>query len=130
MLHCSVYALIKSDFVYYNLMSQIETQYDMFLNSLKETIKNVDVNLMLKIMYLERKLPDVAPHVELEIKLKSGVNLAKKAREIRTKYGFQTSSLGEHGVFAVGQMSMDLVEMIAKDSEIEKISGVATPSSY
>jgi len=129
-MHCSVYILIKSDFVYCDSMSQIETQYDMFLNSLKETIKNVDVNLMLKIMYLERRLPDVAPHVELEIKLKSGVNRAKKEREIRTKYGFQTSSLGEHGVFAVGQMSMDLVEEIAKDSEIEKISGMATPSSY
>ena len=129
-MYCSVYILIKSDFVYCDSMSQIETQYDMFLNSLKETIKNVDVNLMLKIMYLERRLPDVAPHVELEIKLKSGVNRAKKEREIRTKYGFQTSSLGEHGVFAVGQMSMDLVEGIAKDSEIEKISGVATPSSY
>ena len=129
-MYCSVYILIKSDFVYCDSMSQIETQYDMFLNSLKEIIKNVDVNLMLKIMYLERRFPDVAPHVELEIKLKSGVNRAKKEREIRTKYGFQTSSLGEHGVFAVGQMSMDLVEGIAKDSEIEKISGVATPSSY
>lgn len=111
-------------------MSQVETQYDTFLMSLKETIKNVDVNLMLKIMYLERKLPSVAPKVELELKLKPGINTVKKEAYIRSKYGFQTSSLGEHGLFAVGQMNMSCVEEIANDSDIEKISGVATPASY
>ncbi len=111
-------------------MSQLETQYDMFLNSLKETVKNVDVYLMLKIMYLERKLPDVSPHVELEIKLKPGTNRVKKDTHIKSKYGFQTSSLGEQGLFAVGQMNMDLVTEIAKDTDIEEISGTATPASY
>ena len=111
-------------------MSQIETQYDMFLTSMKETVKNVDVNLMLKIMYLERRLPGVSPHVELEIKLKSGINRAKKEMEVRSRYGFQSSSLGEHDLFAVGQMNMDLVAEIAKDSDIVSISGVATPASY
>ncbi len=111
-------------------MSQVETQYDTFLMSLKETVKNVDVNLMLKIMYLERKLPSVAPHVELELKLKPEINRVKKEAYVRSKYGFQTSFLGEHGLFAVGQMNMDLVAEIANDSDIEKISGVATPASY
>lgn len=111
-------------------MSQVETQYDAFLMSLKETVKNVDVNLMLKIMYLERKLPNVAPHVELELKLKSGINKEKKEAHIRSKYGFQTSSLGEHGLFAVGQMNLTLIAELANDSDIEKISGVATPASY
>jgi hypothetical protein len=111
-------------------MSQVETQYDTFLMSLKETVKNVDVNLMLKIMYLERKLPSVSPHVELELKLKPGINRVKKEAYVRSKYGFQTSFLGEHDLFAVGQMNMDLVEEIANDSDIEKISGVATPASY
>ena len=111
-------------------MSQIETQYDMFLTSMKETVKNVDVNLMLKVMYLERKLPGVLPHVELELKLKPGINRVKKEAYIRSKYGFQTSSLGEHDLFAVGQMNMELVAEIAKDSDIEKISGIATPASY
>jgi len=129
-MHGNAYLLVKFFFSHHITMSQIETQYDMFLTSLSETIKNVDVNLMLKIMYLERILPDAAPHVELEIKLKSGINRAKKERDIRTKYGFQTSSMGEHGLFAVGQMSMDLVAELANDSDIEKISGMATPASY
>ena len=129
-MHCNAYRLVKSHFSYPMVMSQIETQYDMFLTSLSETVKNVDVNLMLKIMYLERKLPSVAPHVELELKLKPGINKVKKEAYVRSKYGFQTSSLGEHGLFAVGQMKMDLVAEIANDSDIEKISGVATPASY
>ena len=111
-------------------MSQIETQYDMFLTSMKETVKNVDVNLMLKIMYLERKLPGVSPHVEIEMKLKPGINQKKKEMDVRSKYGFQASSLGTHDLFAVGQMNMDLVTEIAKDSDIVSISGVATPASY
>ncbi len=40
-------------------MSQVEIQYDEFLSSIGQTIVNVDVNLMVKIMYLERRLPDV-----------------------------------------------------------------------
>jgi hypothetical protein len=111
-------------------MSQVETQYDTFLMSLKETVKNVDVNLMLKIMYLERKLSSVSPHVELELKLKPGINRVQKEAHVRSKYGFQTSSFGEHGLIAVGQMNMDLVAEIANDSDIEKISGMATPASY
>jgi len=111
-------------------MSQVETQYDTFLMSLKETVKNVDVNLMLKIMYLERKLPGVAPHVELELKLKPGINRVKKDAYVKSKYGFQTSFFGEHGLLAVGRMNMDLVSEIANDSDIEKISGMATPASY
>ena len=58
------------------------------------------------------------------------INKVKKEAHIRSKYGFQTSSLGEHGLFAVGQMNMVLVAEIANDSDIEKISGVATPASY
>ncbi|GKS67243.1 hypothetical protein YTPLAS73_07900 [Nitrosarchaeum sp.] len=111
-------------------MSQLETQHDMFLTTLKETIKNVDVYLMLKILYLERKLPDVSPHVEIEIKLKPGTNRVKKDTYIKSKYGFQTSFLSHHSLFAVGQMNMDLVAEIAKDTDIEEISGTATPASY
>ena len=111
-------------------MSQIEAKYDSFRNSLRETLRNVDIDLMLKIMYLERKLPDVPPHVELEIYLKPGVDLKNKENALKAKYGFPTTLLGSHGVLAVSQMSMDLVASIAQDSDIEKISGKATPASY
>ena len=111
-------------------MSQIEAHYDQFQSSLKQMVKNVDVNLMMKIMYLERKLPDAPPHVELEIYLKKGVDIKRKEDMIKAKYGFPTSMLGDHGVIAVGQMSMDMVSAISQDKDIESISGKATPDSY
>jgi len=37
-------------------MSQIEVQYDEFVSTIAQTLSNVDVNLLMKIMYLERKL--------------------------------------------------------------------------
>ena len=66
-------------------MSQAETQYDQFISSIGQTIPNVDVNLMVKIMYLERRLPDVAPRVELHIEYKSKVDPMKKQEEIRRR---------------------------------------------
>ncbi|MCA9811684.1 MAG: hypothetical protein KC483_02345 [Nitrosarchaeum sp.] len=111
-------------------MSQIEAHYDQFQSSLKQIVKNVDVDLMMKIMYLERKLPDAPPHVELEIYLKQGQNPKRKEEALKSKYGFPTSLLGDHGVIAVGQMSMDMIAEISQDADIEHISGKATPASY
>jgi len=89
-------------------MSQIEIQYDEFLYSIGQTIANVDVNLMMKIMYLERRLPDVAPRVELHIEYKSGVEPMKKQEKIRTKYGFQTQT-SINGLTVVGLIGIDLI---------------------
>jgi hypothetical protein len=110
-------------------MSQVEIQYDAFLYSISQTIVNVDVNLLVKIMYLERKLTDVAPKVELHIEYKSGANPINKEEKFRQKYGFQTQT-SIHGLTVVGQISIDLIEEISKDPDIDHISGTATPASY
>ena len=110
-------------------MSQIEMQYDEFLSSVEKTISNVDVNLLMKIMYLERRLTDVAPRVELHIEYKSSVDPMKKQEEMRTKYGFPTQT-SVHGLTAVGQMTINMIEDISKDKDVRFISGNATPASY
>jgi len=110
-------------------MSQVEAHYDNFQSLLQDMIKNVDVNLMLKIMYLERKLPDAPPRVDLDIEFKSGTNLKNKDNQLKAKYGFP-SSVGEHGISIIGKMNMSLVEAIASDPDVVKISGRATPASY
>lgn len=110
-------------------MSQAESQYDEFLSSISQTIPNSDVDLLVKIMYLERKLPDTSPKVELHMDYKMGVDLMKKQEMVRSKYGFPTQT-SSHGVTAVGRMNIDLIEEISKDSDIEHISGTATPASY
>ena len=110
-------------------MSQVEIQYDEFLYSIGQTIANVDVDLMVKIMYLERKLPDVAPRVELHIESKSGVEPMNKQEKIRAKYGFQTQT-SINGLTVVGLIGIDLIEEISKDQDIKHISGTANPASY
>ena len=110
-------------------MSQVEFQYDEFLSSISQTIPNADVNLLVKIMYLERRLPDTSPKVELHMEYKSGVDLMKKQEMVRAKYGFPTQT-SSHGLTAVGRMNIDLIEEISKDSDIEYIFGTATPASY
>ena len=110
-------------------MSQVEIQYDEFLSSIGQTIPNADVNLLVKIMYLERRLPDATPRVEMHMEYKSGVDPMKKQEKIRVKYGFPTQTR-LHGLTAVGQMNIALIEEISKDLDIEHISGTATPASY
>ena len=110
-------------------MSQIEMQYDEFLSSVGKTISNVDVNLLVKIMYLERRLTDVDPRVELHIEYKSSVDPMKKQEEMRAKYGFPTQT-SVHGLTAVGQMTINMIEDISKDKDVRFISGNATPASY
>ncbi len=110
-------------------MSQLEIQYDEFLSLISQTITNVDVNLLVKIMYLERRLPDVAPKVELHIQYKSDVDPKNKQEQFRARYGF-LSQLGIHELMVVGRISIDIIEDISKDPDIKHISGTATPASY
>lgn len=110
-------------------MSQVETEYDQFLANIGKSIRNTDVNLLVKVMYLERKLPDVAPKVDLHIEYNSGVNPQDKQEQIRAKYGFPTQT-SSHGVTAVGQINVNLIEEISKDQDVKHISGTATPASY
>ena len=90
-------------------MSQIEAQYNEFTNAITQAISNVDVDLLVKMMYLERKLPDAPPKVELTIDYNSGTNIQNKEGAIRAKYGFPMN-VGEHGITLVGQRSKQLVK--------------------
>lgn len=110
-------------------MSQIEAQYDGFLSTVSQTLSNADTNLLMKVMYLERKLSDVAPRVELYMEYKSNVDPTRKQEEMRAKYGFPTQT-SSHRLTVVGQMTVDIIENISKDPEVEHISGTATPASY
>ncbi len=110
-------------------MSQIENQYNEFTNAITQSFSNVDVDLLVKMMYLERKLPDAPPMVELTIDYNSGTNIENKQNAMRAKYGFPMN-VGEHGLTVVGQMKVPLVEELSKDRDVKFISGKATPASY
>jgi hypothetical protein len=107
----------------------IEAQYDQFIAILNQTMKNVDPNLLVKMMYLERKLPDVSPKVELTLEYKPNVDTERKKEIIRHRFGFPNQTT-DHGVHVVGQMNTDIVEKFSQDPDIEYITGITTPSSY
>ena len=92
-------------------------------------MNNVDSDLLVKIMYLERKLPDIAPKVELNIKYKSHVDTERKKEIIRSKLGFPNQTTN-HGVNVVGRMDTNMVEKFSQDPDVQYITGSATPSSY
>ena len=60
----------------------------------------MDVDLLIKMMYLERKLIDVPPKVELYLECASDVDPLRKQNMIRAKYGFPTQ-MSSHGLAAV-----------------------------
>ena len=73
-------------------MSNVETQYDEFLSSIGQKIPNADVNLLVKIMYLERKLTDVSPKVDLHIEYKPNIDSTKKTRTDSCKVWISNSN--------------------------------------
>jgi len=78
-------------------------------NAITQTLSNVDADLLIKMMYLKRKLPDAPPMVELLIEYNYGTNIQNKQEAIRAKYWFPLNA-GEHGLTLVGQMTVLLLK--------------------
>ena len=87
----------------------VEAQYDQFISIINQTIKNVDPDLLVRMMYLERKLPDTPPRVELNIQYKPNVDAERKKEVLRNKFGFPNQS-NDHGINVVGKMDTNIVE--------------------
>ena len=111
-------------------MSNVEASFDEYKANLVHMLYDkVDADLAIKIMYLERKLPDVEPKVELDIKVKNDL-IAKNLKDwFGDRLGYQVSCHKNH-ITAVGRASIEKLAKIASHSDIEWISGSATPASY
>lgn len=110
-------------------MSQVEAQYDHFVSELESTLPKVDVHLAMRLMYLERKFPEVDPHVDLHIKFKQGVDVERKEFQINAKFGLATSSRKDY-VHATGRLNLEGLTRLASHQDVEMISGTATAASY
>jgi hypothetical protein len=106
-----------------------ETIYDGFLSNVERALGKIDVELGLQIMLYERKMPDAYPMVELEIHYKNGVDTSDKVSYIRNKYGFLVAAHDKH-VLARGTMNIDMIQEIAQDPQVEKLTGSASVASY
>ncbi|MEO9309938.1 MAG: hypothetical protein ABI337_06550 [Nitrososphaera sp.] len=110
-------------------MSAIESSFEQYKKELSKLLGKVDVDLAIKIMYLERKLPDVEPRVELDLKIKNGSDMQRLAYELSSKFGFQSSIHGEH-IFLVGRATIDDVHRLSQNEAIEYVSGAVSAASY
>lgn len=111
-------------------MSTIEASFDDYKAQLTKMLYDkVDADLAIKIMYLERKLPDAEPKVELEVEAKNDIIASKLKDEIAMKFGYQTSSHKNY-ITAVGRTNIERLGKLAAHPDIEWITGTATPASY
>lgn len=114
-------------------MSKIESQYETFLSDLQKTADPVDVNFAMRLMYLERKMakslqPSIKPNVVLTIHYKPNVDREKKQLELRTKGGNLVELIADPSeLICSSYLNMDDVMQMASDSDIERISGKASP---
>lgn len=109
-------------------MSVIEASFDQYRKDLSEILKKIDVDLAMRIMYFERRLPDVEPHVELLVRVK-GANPSALAYKISSKFGFQTMVQGHHVVVA-GRATIDDIFNLSQHDAIEFITGNVSAASY
>jgi hypothetical protein len=107
-----------------------ETIYGDFLSNVEKALGKIDTELGLQVMLFERKMPDAYPMVELEIHYKDGVDTAVKVSYMRGRYGFLVAGHGKNEILARGNMSMDMLQEIAQDTQIEKLEGSASIASY
>ncbi len=111
-------------------MSEVEMSYDNYLVELSNKFHGkVDVNLALKIMYLERKFPDVEPRVDVDIKTRSGINNQKMAYLIQSKFGLSTAVHGAV-IFGSGRLDIENLVKLASHQDVESIHGTASAASY
>ena len=111
-------------------MSNVEASFDEYKAILVHLLNDkVDADLAMKIMYLERKLPDAEPKAELDIRAKSEAAAKSLKDLLGDKLGYQVMCHKNH-VTAIGRMSIERLAKIASNSDIEWISGSATPASF
>lgn len=111
-------------------MSNVETSFDEYKAILVHMLNDkVDADLAMKIMYLERKLPDAEPKAELDIRVGSEAAAKRLKDLLGDKLGYQVMCHKNH-VTAIGRMNIERLAGIASYSDIEWISGSATPASF
>lgn len=112
------------------MSSTVETIYDGFLSNVEKALGKIDIELGLQVMLFERKMPDAYPMVELQIHYKDGVDTSSKVSYVRDRYGFLVAGHDRNEILARGNMSIEMLQEIAQDPQIEKLDGSASVASY
>ena len=111
---------------------KLEGMYNTFMGDVSQLFPKTDSNLLLSVMALERKFPDMKPHVHLEIIFKQGTDVELPKYEITEKYHVQAAvhRWDKNILVVTGMMNVDTIAEIADHKTVEKISGTANAAFY
>lgn len=111
---------------------KLEGMYNTFMGDVSQLFPKTDSNLLLNVMALERKFPDMMPHVHLEIIFKQGTDVELPKYEITEKYHVQAAvhRWDKNILVVTGMMNVDTIAEIADHKTVEKISGTANAAFY
>jgi len=111
---------------------KLEGMYSDFMGDVSQLFPKTDSNLLVNVMALERKFPDMMPHVHLEIVFREGVDVNVPKYEITEKYHVQAAvhRWDKNILVVTGMMNVDIIAEIADHKTVEKISGTANAAFY
>ena len=111
---------------------KLEGMYSDFMGDVSQLFPKTDSNLLVNVMALERKFPDMMPHVHLEIVFNEGVDINVPKYEITEKYHVQAGvhRWDKNILVVTGMMNVDIIAEIADHKTVEKISGTANAAFY
>ena len=111
---------------------KLEGMYNTFMGEVSQLFPKTDSNLLLNVMALERKFPDMMPHVHLEIIFKQGTDVELPKYEITEKYHVQAAvhRWDKNILVVTGMMNVDTIAEIADHKTVEKISVTANAAFY
>ena len=111
---------------------KLEGMYSDFMGDVSQLFPKTDSNLLVNVMALERKFPDMMPHVHLEIIFNEGVDVNVPKYEITEKYHVQAAvhRWDKNILVVTGMMNVDIIAEIADHKTVEKISGTANAAFY
>ena len=111
---------------------KLEGMYSDFMGDVSQLFPKTDSNLLVNVMALERKFPDMMPHVHLEIVFNEGVDINVPKYEITEKYHVQAAvhRWDKNILVVTGMMNVDIIAEIADHKTAEKISGTANAAFY
>ena len=111
---------------------KLEGMYNTFMGEVSQLFPKTDSNLLLNVMALERKFPDMKPPVHLEIIFNKGTDVELPKYEITEKYHVQaaTHRWDKNILVVTGMMNVDTIAEIADHKTVQKISGTANAAFY
>ena len=111
---------------------KLEGMYNTFMGEVSQLFPKTDSNLLLNVMALERKFPDMKTHVHLEIIFNKGTDVELPKYEITEKYHVQAAvhRWDKNILVVTGMMNVDTIAEIADHKTVEKISGTANAAFY